>query len=419
MIENIKKLVKLISKTFFYLIMDVVWLLSCIVPKDKNLWIFGAWFGQRYCDNPKYLFEYVKQNQKGIRAIWLTKNRKLWKFLRERDIEVYMAYSLKGFCYGMRAGVAIISSGMNDVNSFVLAHKKIVMLFHGTPLKKIGYDDKVFSNKSSSKFKSLILFIWRKIFPFTRERYNMIIATSEVALQRMASAFRVPLYNVSVAGYPRNDVLLSTKVSVTFLDKIQEAYKFKYLFFYLPTFRGEINSSFDLFTNYNFNVKKMEEVLAKLNGFLLIKTHPVNSIRNPTLLDQVKELKFIKIVDDTDIDGDIYPLLFYTDVLITDYSSVYFDYLLLNRPIIFAPFDIDEYMKKDREFYDNYYDVTPGAKAKNWDEVLMYIKEAIEEPEKYKKERERISKMFNQYQDVNSSERVYKAIMGRFYREAK
>ena len=163
----------------------------------------------------------------------------------------------------------------------------------------------------------------------------------------------------------------------------------------------------------------MEEVLSKLKGFLLIKTHPVNSISNQVLLKQIEATKFIKIVSDSDIEGDIYPILRYTDVLITDYSSVYFDYLLLNRPIIFAPFDIDEYMKKDREFYDNYNDVTPGPKAKNWDEVLVYIKEAIREPEKYGKDRERICKIFNQYCDSNSSERVYKAIMGRLYSEVK
>jgi len=100
------------------------------------------------------------------------------------------------------------------------------------------------------------------------------------------------------------------------------------------------------------------------------------------------------------MEQDINNILKLTDILITDYSSIYFDYLLLDKPIIFAPFDFEDYLVKDRELYYNYDEVTPGPKARNWNEVLISLKEAIENPEKYKKEREKIKNIFHKYMEI-------------------
>ena len=100
-----------------------------------------------------------------------------------------------------------------------------------------------------------------------------------------------------------------------------------------------------------------------------------------------------------------------TDFLITDYSSIFFDYLLLDKPIIFAPFDQEDYLKNDREFYYNYELVTPGIKAKDWDEVLERVKNLIYcDNYTYNEERAFIKKMFHTFSDGNSSERVFQAI---------
>jgi len=106
---------------------------------------------------------------------------------------------------------------------------------------------------------------------------------------------------------------------------------------------------------------------------------------------------------------DIYPLVKETDILITDYSSIYFDFLILDRPIIFAPFDIEQYVKSDRALYYDYYDVTPGPKAKNWPEVFRQIEEEIQE-DHWKTKRNIICHRFNKYVDNKSSERVFKVI---------
>jgi CDP-glycerol glycerophosphotransferase (TagB/SpsB family) len=119
----------------------------------------------------------------------------------------------------------------------------------------------------------------------------------------------------------------------------------------------------------------------------------------------------IKIIKDCEIEQDIYTIINQFDILITDYSSIYFDFLLADKPIIFAPFDYEEYITKDRELYYNYNEVTPGPKCRNWDEVLDWIVKFKENPKLFKEEREKIKKMFHKYQDGKNCERVFNEIL--------
>lgn len=102
-------------------------------------------------------------------------------------------------------------------------------------------------------------------------------------------------------------------------------------------------------------------------------------------------------------------MLTQTHVLITDYSGVYFDYLLLNRPIIFAPFDINEYVERDRKLYYDYQKVTPEPKARDWPEVFRLLEEVMQKDD-WKEEREAICDLFNKSKDDRSSERVFQLV---------
>jgi CDP-glycerol glycerophosphotransferase (TagB/SpsB family) len=115
-------------------------------------------------------------------------------------------------------------------------------------------------------------------------------------------------------------------------------------------------------------------------------------------------------MNDEDIDQDIYTIINNFDLLITDYSSIYIDFLLTKRPIIFAPFDLEEYTRNDRELYFNYNDVTPGPKCQNWDEVLVELKKFISGEDDYKEERQIVNDRFKTFQDGNASERIVEYI---------
>ena len=100
-------------------------------------------------------------------------------------------------------------------------------------------------------------------------------------------------------------------------------------------------------------------------------------------------------------------------MLITDLSSVYCDYLLMDRPIVFSAFDIAGYLAQDRSLYYEYDDVTPGPKAENWDEVVASLRHFFDDPDWYKEERQLIKQRFNSYQDGKSCERLYDEIKKR------
>lgn len=102
---------------------------------------------------------------------------------------------------------------------------------------------------------------------------------------------------------------------------------------------------------------------------------------------------------------DIYPLLPVSDYLITDYSSIYFDYLLLNKEIIFYPFDYTEYVNEDRKLYFDYDEITPGEKVYTFEKLLDTL--SILNNLDFSKEREQIKNKFWRFQDGDSSSRIY------------
>jgi len=384
-----------------------------MVPKSKNIWVFGSWFGQKFADNPKYLFLYTERDHPEIRAIWLTHNTKVLSDLQERGCEAYKIGSMKSFFYSIRAGCVIVSSGLNDVNAFIVGRAKKVELWHGTPLKKIIYDDEFYflpSHKATGRWGKLIVHLKNKISPLRPFNLDLLITSSEEVGQNLASAFKVNTNQVYVTGYPRNDALFDvswlTSNKYDYLDNVRSEVDFKYVITYLPTWRERDEGKVDLLGRYNFEIDAIQYILERLKAIFIIKAHYVN--KKLDLSAGEKILQRMYTPSDEEL-PDIYPLLKETNILITDYSSVYFDYLLLDRPIIFAPFDINEYVKDDRELYYDYDKVTPGPKAKNWPEVLRLIQEVMQKDD-WKQERKAVCNRFNKFRDNKSSERVFQAI---------
>jgi CDP-glycerol glycerophosphotransferase (TagB/SpsB family) len=103
------------------------------------------------------------------------------------------------------------------------------------------------------------------------------------------------------------------------------------------------------------------------------------------------------------------PLLFYSDILITDYSSIYFDFLLMDRPMIFYNYDYDDYKDK-RDFLFSYEDNTPGPKVQTQGELLVAIEKYLNNPELDSEIRTKIKNRFHKYPDGKACERTYKLI---------
>jgi len=173
---------------------------------------------------------------------------------------------------------------------------------------------------------------------------------------------------------------------------------------YAPTFRNDKKNMDKLFDT--FDMAEYENFLGKYNAILLIKMHYVH-LQMPHIIkaenDQISRIYWL---NENHV-PEINPLLNYTDILITDYSGVYFDYLLLDRPVIFAPFDLEQYLAGDREMYDDYENfASAGPMCKNWNEVMAECQKVLEGNDQYREERKAAQKKFNTFVDAKSCSRV-------------
>lgn len=386
-----------LRRIFVNTVNSLIYVFSKILPKDENIWLFGAWFGEKYADNSKYLFEYVNKNLPSVRAIWLTKDKNVYELLNKKGYEVYYTYSILGYYYASRASISFVSTSFDDVNNYLPA-PIVFYLGHGIPLKKLVYDDRINYKKLNSKKKFSIL---KFFFPFIREPkdYDYLLASSEEDAKNLSSAFRIDKKNVPILGLPRNDTIKRANLS-----KLSNKTNLKVI--YLPTHRKEGSENF--FQIFLEDLGFINQRLKDLNVDLFIKFHYYHKSLE---FENYSNIHFLE----TD---DIYNIINDFDILITDYSSVYIDFLLSEKPIIFFPFDYEDYVKSDRELYYKYDDVTPGPKCIKWAEVIEWIEKFKANPYLYLKERKSIKRKFHKYEDLKSSERVVSYVIEECIKKA-
>ena len=157
--------------------------LSCLFPRSEKIYVFGAWLGEKFADNPKYLF-LEAQDHLDIRPVWITKNPEVCRQVRAMGYEAYGYRSFKGIWLQLRAKYAVVCNGISDLNHTFLGRAVFLNLWHGVPLKKVGYDDDKLKNWDSRGQK-----IRRAIqeIPLGRE---YVTATSENYQSIYESAFR-------------------------------------------------------------------------------------------------------------------------------------------------------------------------------------------------------------------------------------
>lgn len=396
-----------------YLIMIILnffghafYLISFSIPRKKNIWVFGSWSGKRFSDNSKYLFLYIANNHKTeVTPIWISKDRNIVQKLRNNKFNAYYAYDPKGIYYNLRAKYVFSDHLFDSVNFWCCGGATKIQLWHGVGPKKIEHD-----LKNMPWNKPLIRLVYLYFAPWLFMKNSYVIVPSYFFADIFASAFRIKKENVLITGLPRNDSMFNCITDADILDtsiyikiaKIKTNCSNSKLILYMPTFRGNLTHANDTFIDMNFDFEKLNSYLDQINGFFIIKLHPLintNHIGNNYERIIVLPSHF-----------DVYPLLAQMDILITDYSSIYMDFLLLNKPIIFIPYDLEKYLKDDRELYFNYQEYTPGPKALTFEDLLYWIDHFIKDNNKFKEQREKIRNLSFNYIDGESSSRIYNFI---------
>lgn len=328
-----------------FLLHTTLFSISLATPKSKRIWLFGAWFGEKYSDNSRYLFEATAQDC-NIRKIWISGNEDLLRDLRSRNLECYHCHSLKGLILQLRAKVFFCSINSKDFCfSTISPRNTFIQLWHGLPLKKIGFD-----TLRPWSLKWIINLIRSK----TTDNYRYILSPTDSFDRIFMSAFRLGSSNILRGNYPRCDGLFSETDSA---EKIKSllAITTKNILFYLPTHRNEGRSP-EKIQNLINQIKTLKPLLESTDSTLIIKPHFYES-------ENFHEECSENLIVTKDLPADLYYCLSGATGIITDYSSIAFDFATTGKPIFFFTPDLDDYVKNDRETYFNLTDLIPESAA--------------------------------------------------------
>ncbi len=399
MIKTIMNSIKFILRLFLW----SIYFLSKIIPRDERIWIFGSWDAKSFSDNPKYLFLYINQYQKGkIKAVWITKNRKVLEELRAKGFSAYMKKSLKGMYYALRGKYWFYGHFTTDIAFWLSGGAIKIDLHHGTPIKKILWDN--FNNIQRFKRNIVVEIISRLKVPWRFQSPDYVLITSKKLKEPFKSAFRIDEKSFLFCGNPRTDILKTIyngyEIGVDMkMYKFAEEKKQKEnakIILFMPTFRERGASPIYLLVKE----KELLSFLEEKNIFLFIKEHPWEK-RIDIKKINTDRIFFIKKFSDHN------PFFRITDILITDYSSIFVDFLLTNKPIIFLSHDIRNFVKKSRELYFDFKESTPGYKIQKISDLVPVIKYIIDKGDFLKKQRAKILNEFYSVKDTLSSECVY------------
>lgn len=389
-------------------LLPVYWM-SFLVPRDKKLWLFGSSFGKRFADNPRYLYFYANQHKKEfrIRPVWITHNKEIAYFLMRRGYEAYYYHSIKGIWLALRAKVYFFDNYSKDINFWQSGGAIKINLWHGTGNKRINYDNRFDKVRHPRNLWERWKYFPRRLSDEKPSHY--VLASSKEMAVIFARAFHVSINHVIVDGYPRNDVLykgweskvIYTKEEKKVIKQILEAKKNgKKVILYMPTFRQSESKFFDY-----MDLKKFSSFLDNNNFVFYTKLHPKSG-----LAEKFNKLSYPCIVNISP-EVDTYCLLGMADMLVTDYSSVYTDFLLLDRPTVFFTYDMEEYSRDTRDCYFEYDDYMPEGRACTMDGLMESIIEAFSEESitaKYKENRGKLCSRMWKYKDGGSCKRILK-----------
>lgn len=363
-----------IKKRLQYIKNIIVLNLCSFRKRDPNLYVFGAWFGEKYADNSKYLYNYFLN--KGEKAYWITKNEDVYNQMKQMGYPVALAYSSEGTRLCKKAGYIVTSTALLDVNEKVVGGATRIDLFHGIPLKKIMYDDEVSGLMLSKKHK-----IHKLLTQHALKDY-FVFSSSDTVSKSIRTAFRVDNNHILKYGLPRNDAFFDgTLKKIKFSDV-----EYKNVISYLPTHRNTGNTTIQI--EKLFNLRKLNDFCQENSLLFVIKKHFYHNNEKTDLSE------YSNIIDITGQNYDTQELLYNSDILITDYSSCYIDYLLLNRPIVFYSYDLEDYLKNDREMYYKYEDVAPGDICEDFDQLFKGLKQIIESKFAISSNQERVRDLF-------------------------
>ncbi|ADW18233.1 CDP-glycerol:poly(glycerophosphate)glycerophosphotransferase [Desulfobulbus propionicus DSM 2032] len=414
MLKKLKLTCKKISSSFFGWI--ILWPFSYIIQRDQKKYVIIGRDGGKFLDNSKYCFIGLQyfQSLHNINVVFLTDYPDVRAELETHGYQVARLSGPVGWWQFLRCGTIIMDSAeWGSFGRFAAARgARLVQLWHGIPLKQI---ELLIIQKIASTLPfnlSRAFYAYRNFIGRHRQVDLLVSTSAHVTNKAMKFCFNAKHW--PAIGYPRNDVLLDEQlrhhplVSLGMDDQaicaIRSAkYSGKNVILYTPTFRRNMH---DPFSDGVINLDQLYNFLKLHNLFFLIKLHP--------LMPQTIEPSYWK--DNIFFirpDSDIYPLMHEINILITDYSSIFFDYLLLDRPIVFYCHDLNEYIQDDRGFIFDYETMTPGPKVHSQKDLENQIIGILQRKDIWTDDRRRVRDLVFDHIDGSATKRLMAVLIGK------
>lgn len=349
-----------------------------LIPKNSNKIVLES--SPDFSDNAKEMYKYLKEHGKRKYIfIWVVDNYSKYKKMSNKNLKfitkkrpfryIYHVFTSKYILYGNKGVI------FTNINKQV-----VVNMTHGLPFK---------SSKGLMQ---------------TDEDFTYLLSSSDDISPIMADEFFSTPTKCIVAGLPRNDVLFQENNEASEVIKGYDKF-----ILWLPTYKKHKFLNTSVTENYNpvplfenDDLEKLNTDLKNKNMLLILKFHPAQdlSLLNASSLTNIYLWKNEELVERN---LDLYKLLSKADALITDYSSVGADYLLLDRPIAYVQNDKEEFSDKRGFCFDNIDEMSPGDKIKCKEDFTKFIEKIYNNVDEYSEDRKRVRDFYHTYQNGSSS----------------
>ena len=371
-------------------------------PKD-NIILFESSNGRNYTGNPRYVYEEILSQglDKEFKCVWVFMKPELQE-IPGNGIKVKRSF-FKFLYYTIVSGTWIFDSRHLY---YLRKHEKTkyIQTWHGTPLKKLGLDMDYIDMSGNQDIEK-----YHAEFTKNSADWQYLISQNSYSSEifKRAFAFNGEMLEI---GYPRNDILFS-KNNPDDIEAIKDKFnipKDKKIILYAPTWRDNeyyAKGQYKFATDMDFDA--MKEALSD-DYALIVKYHYL-------VKENIDWDKYGGFVIECDSEWDIQELYLISDVLITDYSSVMFDYAILRRPMIFFTYDLEFYKDSLRDFYFDMFEEVPGPIVETTDKLISEIKELDngEYMERFGKKYDDFQRKYNEFDDGTASKKIIELIRGK------
>jgi CDP-glycerol glycerophosphotransferase (TagB/SpsB family) len=369
-------------------------LATLVTPRTSRLWVFGSGIGVG--EGALALYRTARERlADDVRLVWLATTDDELEAARAAGLDAERKSGWRGFRLTARARVLVVTHGFGDVNRYASRGGFVAQLWHGIPLKRLHLDSPAALRVSFLPNHRLVRALVARAYRFAGRGIGLFPVASELIVPRIASAFGVPRDRIVVTGDPRDDALLRGGARARAKPR---------RILYAPTWRDGLP---DPAAPDTAGWDAIADWLEQHDAELFVRTHPLGKgdyAAGPMRSERVR-------MWGSDVVADVTPELNGFDALITDYSSIAFDYALVGGPIVFLSPDIESYAKT-RGLYEPYRTFSGGRHVTTWEHALAVLGDRLGEKKPGTHEVWLRNEYFD-HLDGRAAERVFDEILSR------